>query len=425
MQLGILCGDPGSDQTFAYLDFFVECGASNEFAQIDGNFTCTESTSASGEIAEVEIETDYRWALVNDRCYTFKENVTLPPLPPTPLPTSAAPQPTADTTIYSASYTARFKHILDEGCQGPVPEIVVLCETGILEILGTSDPSITCIGPLALNASSAALCSITCVGDECNSVYIDAGATNPDIYGGVIFQCQGPNVNGVKAQAGILGSDTGSCDSGSGSGINVMLVQLGVFCADEGDYIFDDQHAECAYPGSNPINIGGEYHCFSGRVCGGDACSVPINEILVIADHYRFPECIETSDGSVISQIDLPTSEPIAPGSYTGFFASNTRIILSEITSGNDCVVHATGQRVTCVNGNIRLIDPGFMSCEVVADDAIECTELNGVTPTNKWGSVIYVRFGSSTGVPVDCASATTGAHNFSYFSFFLCLSFF
>ena len=430
LQMGALCGDPG-DQAFLYYDVFIECGKDNGYTNVEGNATCSESVlvnsfaSEPGTISPTLIHTDYRWELLSsDICYTFKEGETPSPsdtpapitptsspiTPDTPTSTQETAGPTSsptDTTvdiaigegdtIYSATYSARYKHILDDDCEGPAPDIAVFCLTGQLEVLDTSDDSIVCVGPLNLNGSTAALCSNTCDNEECESVYVDRGLTNPSLYGLIDFKCTGPEVDDVQGALFIPGSTTGSCSGGSGSnGFNILSASLGVSC--DGQVLYDDEHTECV--SGNPVNLGlDEYECISGNRCSGEACSVTIDDISFTADHFRFPECIETSDGSTVSTIDLPTSEPLPAGSYTAIFSSNVQIEVDEDDEGT-CIVSATDAglavlRLTCLNGAIKLHrQPAFLTCAVVGatgSGTMECTEATSTLPVNEWGSVVYV----------------------------------
>ena len=296
-----------------------------------------------------------------------------------------------EDTVYSARYMARFKHTLDVNCNGPAPDIALFCLTGQIEILGTSDDTIVCVGPLTMNGTTVTLCSITCAEEECDSVYIDRGLQHPDLYGSIEFTCSGLTVSDVQGSLFVPGNTNGSCSALSGSnGFNVMLASLGVNCNDE--YIFDDGYMECT--GGSPINLfDGDYECFTGAICGEESCSVTIDDMSVTADHFRFPGCIETNDGSIISDIDLPTSEPLPIGTYSAIFSANMRIQLSDLYDEEDCTTHASGLKFTCLNGAIDLLEsPYIMSCQA-SDNAIECIEASGFTPVNEWVTFVYVSF--------------------------------
>lgn len=321
---------------------------------------------------------------------------------PTAASTTATDTSATGPTIYKTTYQARYKHILDEGCEGPNPEILIYCETGQLEMLEASDDSIFCMGPLAINGSTAALCRNDCVGAECESVYVDVGFTSLDLYGEITFACSGPDVNDVKANIYIEGSDSGSCPAGTESGFNLLFASMGVLCNDDGnnngnEFVFDDLHAECT--GGNPFTFtNDDYQCLSGDVCGTSACSVTIDNISISADHFRFAEsCIESSDGSAIPEIDMPTSEPIPTGSYSTIFSTNLQVFVGQFLTDDDCNVHTSGLTVTCLNGDIVLFEaPDFFTCQVSSNgDAIDCVEANSVvgTPVNQWGYLVYVSF--------------------------------
>mgnify|MGYP005842373001 CR=1 FL=1 len=417
-------------------DYSFECGEDNDFEIIDGRYTCKSafnfgSGSQSTDIRPIPVLEMFvdpaTWPSSEfDNCYEFAPaDGTSPPTtnttdgneagpgeespcletgfgdcdqPGTTAPSSSAtPSPTpaftgSDDTTYKATYSARFKHILNEGCEGPSPDVVPFCVNGDIQLLATSDPTIRCSDPVQLNGTTTgALCSNTCSGTECESVFVDVDGTSFSVYGEITFECEGSMVDAARGGVVILGSDTGTCDGSANDmdnfGLNIMIGQLGVFCTDQ--YVFDDRYAECGL-GSIPSDLDlGSYQCLSGRRCT-DSCTVSINDIEISADHFRFPECIESSDGSAIPEINIPTIEPLLVGSYTAIFSSNYLVSTSEL---GGCTISVQGQRISCLDGEIRgpLVDPNFVICEKASNSIIECTGADDAMPINALENIIYV----------------------------------
>ena len=340
---------------------------------------------------------------------------TSTPSPITPMtsPPTDASTPTDDSskepdefTRYKTSYSTKFSHVLEEGCEGPAPMVIAFCFSGSLENIEVSDPSIVCMGPyLTDNGTAYARCSNTCIEEECESVYLNDG-TNSDLWGEVTWDCIGNNVEDVHGAVFIPGSDTGTCDGfGDASpdymGYNFMIAKLGMLCRPDdvaatdnftnAEYLYDDRHAECMIP-AIPSGSMDEYSCLSGRACQTNACTVTIEDIIIEADYYRFPQCIQTSDGSILPELPLPTSEPRATGTYSAVFSVNVQVELSMFYDEDDCTAHARGLKVSCLNGAITLYgSPEFMYCSKNGTSDVECIEKNETTPFNKWGSVVYV----------------------------------
>jgi len=85
LNLGALCGDPGSQSFFSY-DYFFECGADNYYGTTtdDIRFSCSSrfevprnSPGVVVPIDKVDIMTDYRWQYdSSDRCYSYKASTS-------------------------------------------------------------------------------------------------------------------------------------------------------------------------------------------------------------------------------------------------------------------------------------------------------------------------------------------------------------
>ncbi|CAB9511532.1 expressed unknown protein [Seminavis robusta] len=332
------------------------------------------------------------------------------PLTFAPTPTSApATTPTTEAplgdmefvqpppgTIYHVDYQLRFKRVLDPLCDGPEREqFAVQCESGELEVLGTSDPSIVCTPPQPRTTSTQgmfAFCEFECRSDVCKDAsFVEINPpvdpltndwTANEEFASIEFRCSlEDDVDGVDAAAWIYGTETtlefGTCTGDAvARGRNAAWGQLNVLCPDEKDptvysYSNDDHYLDCT---SNflPYDVNGNYSCVTGQFfCpDGDFCRIEYDQITFTADHHRYQECIQTNNGSPVPQPDVPFMVMRTPGTYTARFGASWAFTYDE----DVCSGRYTGLRVTCPNGVIDLIE-STQDCEVVADNEIECTE--------------------------------------------------
>jgi hypothetical protein len=321
----------------------------------------------------------------------------------TPAPTLAADDESltiAPGTTFSQDYVARFKHVLDDGCEGPAPNLVVACPTGQITILGTSD-SIACLPAEPFETEGEiVLCATTCNGAECDNVYVDREVLylfgvyvlNEESYGEIEFRCEAAAPEDVTANFFISGSETGLCSgSGTGDGQNFMLTQLNVLCPDEDNagelvYTNDDSYTECG-SGILSFNINGDYSCYTGRVCGTDACQVSFDDLLLSTDPHRYRNCILTDNGSLVPPVPVPEIDPKDAGEYTSQFQVGSGFFYDE----ENCSAQKTGQRVSCDNGSIELISSGDKTCEVISENTIECMP-NDLSAVNEFVvDLVYV----------------------------------
>lgn len=332
--------------------------------------------------------------------------------PTVPATTAAsAIKPVVPGTTYYVDYKARFKRVIDDGCEGPSTDsILITCEKGSLEVLGTSDPSIVCTEPQDFDGQGEVVtCMSRCQGAACDSVYIDRESLfvrdvwilDENLYAEIEFRCsQVDDVNGVDALYWIPGSETtgesGSCSGeGSGSGQNFLIAELNVKCDDgagESVYVNDDAYYECASD-NVPLNVNGAYSCLAGDFCQTSSCLVAYKELFVSADHHLFSQCIQTDNDSGIPEPETPSGEAPAAGLYTAVF---------QVGKGNwydtdSCTGTNPGLKIECVDGTIELMEGGVdTSCNVTSENEIVCTEDENSLINENVDVAVYVSVGGN-----------------------------
>lgn len=438
LQLGVVCDDftSTSGKVTAYDDYLFECGDEASYEVIDGRYTCsTTNVLKNSEIEpldNVTVHTDFRWSNgAYEDCYGFvPDPSTVFEIPNLPINASEAEpcsgddgegnnywsipsgsdcpepdpvtQPPTGSTTFFVDYVARFQRVVDDGCDSPTEEVVlIVCDTGEIVNIETNSDAITCTPSQDYDgAGQYSVCELECSDDDqCDELYIDRNPT-PSVFSEthaeIKYRCQSKDVNGVDATYMISGSETtgveGYCDSEEPGKQNLLLAQLNVMCPNstgEMSYSNNDAYSECDI-GIFSLDVNGYYTCLEGRFCDEEDCEVPFDDLVVQADHHRFQECIQTDDGSPAPLPESFTKEK-EQGQYTAQFQVGSEFLYDE----NVCTGAKTGIRMTCENGGtITLVSfDADKDCEVVSNNEIECTELESSAINQAVDVAVYVRF--------------------------------
>lgn len=292
---------------------------------------------------------------------------------------SSAPSPIIPGTTYSVDYRARFKRIIDDGCAGPTSDTAVItCETGSMQVLGTSDPTISCANPEPLSSGGQrASCTTSCQGEQCDAIYIDREASiesgevvhNAMLFAEIDYRCSSMDVNSVEGAFAVIDpGQNGTCTGeGTGSGQNLLFGELNVLCKDE--FVNDDAYAEC---GEGSFNINDRYTCVRGETCSA-ACQVSYGDIIINTDPYRFRQCINTDDPNAGVPKPMPFETEQAEGVYSAQFRVGSGFWYEDA----NCQGAKTGVMVECINGTIELVSSNLdKECSVTGANTIECREL-------------------------------------------------
>ena len=230
------------------------------------------------------------------------------------------------------------------------------------------------------------LCENTCIGADCESVFLSTEAIGLDPFGEIAFECQGPSTDDVTGTFIIIDGEPGFCDGTDPdeNGFNLNTIQLGVLCPtdDAGgeSYLIDDLHSDCGVQ-NRALNVFGSYTCFNGMACGATPCQVEFGDQLIISsDPHRFMECITTSDGSPAPEVSPPEQPEWAAGLYTAQFQAVWFFLLDDSCRGT-----VSPKEITCTNGNIRLVESQVEGCNVIENRTIQCSD------TGLSGSMIFV----------------------------------
>ncbi|CAB9520784.1 expressed unknown protein [Seminavis robusta] len=316
---------------------------------------------------------------------------------PTPVPNMAPAAPTGQPVTFFVDYRARFKRIVDGGCESPTTEtILAVCDKGSLEVdVGKTSAEIGCAPSFDYGSGGQyTVCSLNCTSTDCDDLYIDRDAvhifnvwqTNEN-YAEIHFRCAGADENSVDALYMIAGSDTtgatGSCVAdGDGSGKNLLLGELNVECpteeGDEREYVNSHAFSECGPLDAIPLNVDGNYTCVAGDWCGDEACQVEYKDVFVEADHHQFQQCIQTDPAGHSVPLPIVTVDDVLmpePGQYSSQFQVGAEFWFDE----DSCEAENTGVRITCIDGAIGIIATATgVLCETVSSSEVVCTETNG-----------------------------------------------
>lgn len=413
LQLGFECSDSDGDFNI-FNDYLLECGQGNVHNVIEGRYTCAagaaflSSTREETPTGVAKISTDFRWGAGSfESCFTHTTvwgDPTQPTGTPAPTPQISVPAPSSTTTvdtptpspvepvsgtIFSVEYKARFKRVIDDGCEGPSKDtIFIVCPKGQLEILDTHD-SVVClpVTDTTDGEGQITICDTACRGEACDDVYVDRESfwvlttwvLDADLYAEVSYSCSAEDdVNGVDSLYFLLGSEDsgeeGSCTGGgTGNGQNLVFGELNIMCETSEGRVFvnDDAYTECDYGRSWDIN--GAYTCFDGTFCRDSACAVTYDDLFVYADHHRFRECITTDNGSGVPEPELQIDvEEAATGSYSARFRVGSGYWFDE----ENCSGSKTGMKIECIDGTINLVEGSLdKSCSATSASSIECIE--------------------------------------------------
>ena len=345
---------------------------------------------------------------------TGPTTTTPAPVSPTPPVTSTTPTPTPEAppvtgapgTTYSVEYVARFKRVIDDGCEGPSKDnILIFCLEGQLEILDTYD-SVVClpVQDTQDGDGQSVICETTCRDEACDDVYVDRDSfyvlqtwvLDADLYAEVRYTCSSLDVDGVDSFYLLLGSEDigeeGRCTGeGTGDGQNLLFGELNVMCdTPEGRVaVNDDAYTECDYARSWDVN--GAYTCWMGNICGDSECLVEYDRMYVFADHHHFRECIMTDNGSAVPQPQVDVGDyEAAEGQYSARFQVGSGYWYDDV----NCSGRKTGIRIECIDGTINLSESGpDKSCSVVSDSTVECIETEASTVNEHVDVAVYVSF--------------------------------
>jgi len=323
-------------------------------------------------------------------------------------PADANPQPTLSPTnpdpavtpppgtTYRVTYKGRFQQVLSPGCIASLPSMVITC-AGKVNLLETSDPTIICnTETLTLDdGRDALLCESTCSGDACAGIHLSTGSDGAP-YGEITFECHGEDVSDVDGEFIMIEGEPGFCEGSTDAtnyGYNVNMGQLAVLCPSDEDetgqsFVIDDLHSDCGIV-DIPLKVDGAYTCFTGRTCGTEACQVTFEQLIVNADPHRFPECIESSNGSPVPALD----DPAPPSRDDGIYKATFQVLWEFLLDEDDCSGNISPKRIECTNGIISIMEDLTQSCSVIDVSTVECLESAFSTS----GGLIYVsdfRFG-------------------------------
>ena len=261
--------------------------------------------------------------------------------------------------------------------------MVITC-VGEIRNVGVSNPAINCnLESLPIpGGRNAILCESSCVGDECEAIFLSKGGFGGEApFGEISFECHGEDVADVDGEFIMMAGEPGFCEGkvteGKNSGYNLNMAQLAVLCPSPensfvGAFVVDDAHSDCGIFENFALNVDGAYTCFTGSICGEDACQATFEQLIVNADPHRFSECIESSNDSPVPELDEPTQPPRPSGQYSARFKAVWFFLLPD-----DCAGNFTPKKVTCLNGSIQLIDSTVDGsfCNVIDDSTIECRD--------------------------------------------------
>ena len=433
LQLGFECSDSDGDFEI-FDDYLLECGQGNIHNDVGGRYTCAagaafvSSTREETPTGVAKISTDFRWGAGSfESCFTrtiveptgtTTAEPQTPATAPVPVPTAPTtantPTPPPESTVevvpgttYSVEYKARFKRVIDDGCDGPSKDtIFIVCPKGKLEILDTHD-SVVCLPATDTTDGEGqiTICDTTCRGGACDDVYVDRESywvlgiwvLDADLYAEVTYSCSAEDdVNGVDTLYFLLGSEDsgeeGSCTGeGTGNGQNLVFGELNIMCdTPEGSvFVNEDAYTECDYARSWDIN--GAYTCFDGSFCRDSACAVTYDDLYVFADHHRFRECITTDNGSGVPIPEVEVDgEDVAPGQYSARFRVGSGYWYDE----ENCSGSKTGMKIECVDGTINLIEGSLdKSCSATSESTVECIETETSIINEHVDVAVYVSF--------------------------------
>jgi len=295
----------------------------------------------------------------------------------------------AAAQLFQATYRGRFQHWKSlSSCTGPPPLLRLKClgTDAVLQVTETSHPTIVCTN----QNNSQALCTNTCEEDECNEIWAEVNGARTfhnGIYGNITFTCT--SETSVDAQFVYVDNGDGECTY-SFNLRNYHFAQLGIFCSDADDFVFDGNFFQCNPP-SISINAGRRlgshasvpdadiYACYSGDIC--EWCTIDFDPVKINVDEHRLrDECILSLDGAPISTPPAPLPLSQAQGEYSARFKAEWALAyrygISVCTSAVWNVVDPIFT-VQCLNGPITLIEKLFETVECVqeSDNTLTCSE--------------------------------------------------
>jgi hypothetical protein len=300
---------------------------------------------------------------------------------------------------YSADYQAGFQFILDDGCAGPNPTILVFCDENLV-INGVSDPSIDCT---VLDDPIGGFVTAQCVNNcanraACEAVFLNSGENEGTPYATIDFTCSGESPTSIDAAMAFLGTDGNTCgDSTTTTDLDFRIfhmAQLAIVC--DGSPLAADYFMECELADLNG-RFNNDYTCLAGRNCQGEACTVDVEAVIINVDLSRLASaadsCVTTQFGATYPPEDDPfwtisvTDRPL--GFYAAQFQTNWRIL-----TGINCNVRANPEiQILCANGvisDVEGITPS-VTCRTLNDDSIRCQETNADAFEDALSGVTYV----------------------------------
>lgn len=454
LQLGVYCG---IFDGYTHSDIFIECEEGGSFASLDemgglgSRYSCGSIAIFIGGTTPSELNTptfsastDNLWLTdAHSSCYRLGGSSSVsdptaapatavtgapvvstggpepmspsitPPMPspapngapnsaPTEAPSVALTETPTEAVVvanYKAEYTAEFQHTLAGSCEGPPPDLHVLC-TGNVRLVSTSRPSISCaqLPPSSAIEShpNGLLCTIDCESaGDCDAYTNDF--INIFRFENVVFECSGDRLDDISGTMQILqSSEAHTCPNSDEEPSQIHVGRLGVSCGTEQqrEVTYDHTMFECIIGSgfafslengfgnpSNNLDCAQIDNCSLNEDCdctnSGTECPLAIGIVGITSDVYNFPEqCVQ----GTATFTNPPSPSPIDSSEsgvlLTTKFRTNWSLFTDSAVVATRCNVNSVVGVIQCMNSDINLLEAASsVTCNKESDSTLRCSD--------------------------------------------------
>jgi hypothetical protein len=336
--------------------------------------------------------------------------------------------------LYTASYRAEFQVLRDPLCVNDDPTVLVSC-FGInnnIVLRNVSHPTLIHCGTTAevdeffrWTIACTTSCSAATAADNattttnstpatCEDAFLAIdGNSNQGPFASIDFDCTsgvGESPSSTTGSVTVQGSPNGACAQSNLDSRLFYLARLGVSCPNgtnsrqERDYVFDDYYFEClgGFALQNKISdathkVADQYTCADGSNCGGAACNIEIDDVIVVATVSNFQEqCLQPTVPVTPAPTPVPNDNSLGANAFlfVARFATAWGLLFDAV-NGNDCVGSTPTVRVSCPNSRdiavIAVNTTDTINCTVVDDGVMECIDPSSANFVSQFTSLAYV----------------------------------
>jgi hypothetical protein len=344
----------------------------------------------------------------------------------------------SESTLYTASYRAEFQVLRDPLCVNDDPTVLISCfgssSSDNIVLRNVSHPGIVTCGTTAeldeigrwtitcTTSCSAAAAATTnsnssAPPETCEDAFLAIdGNSNQGPFATIDFDCTsgvGESPSSTTGSVTVLGSPNGACAQSGLDSRLFYLARLGVSCPNstamatndqQRDYVFDDFYFEClgGFALQNKIadprqKVPDQYTCADGSNCGGAACTIEIDDVVVVATVSNFQEqCLQPTVSTTLSPTPVPNSDNALENAFlfVARFATAWGLLFDAV-NGDDCMGSTPTVRVSCPNSHdiavIAVNTTDTINCTVIENGVMECVDTNSANFVSQFTSLAYV----------------------------------